>query len=187
MLLSEFDRDCSFITGSAGDKLHFKTSIEVNATLSLYHLWNPAKKCILCCTYLTLSQHHSSYCPRKPQKAQCVCYVCAVFGSVCPAYRSTGAPWPLWQSVSVGGRNVAACPAGPELQDSPDAGSLSAQTVPSASCSACGNTTHTAEGTATDSASDTNSDITDPHNCYKDILLCPVLWFVFDIFSLMLA
>lgn len=102
--------------------------------------------------------------PRKPQKAQCVCYVCAVFGSVCPAYRSTGAPWPLWQSVSVGGRNVAACPAGPELQDSPGAGSLSAQTVPSASCSACGNTTHTAEGTATDSASDTNSDITDPHN-----------------------
>lgn len=102
--------------------------------------------------------------PSKPHKADCVCHVCAVCGSVCPAYRSTGAPWPLWQSASVGGRSVAACPAGPELQDSPGAGSLSAQTAPSASCSACGRTTHTAERTAADSASNTNSDITHPYN-----------------------
>ncbi len=61
-------------------------------------------------------------------------------GRVCLAHRSRGAPWPLWRSVSVGGRSVAACPAGPELQDSPSAGSPSAQTVPSASCSACGHT-----------------------------------------------
>lgn len=57
--------------------------------------------------------------------------------TVCVAYRSRGAPWPLWRSVSVGGRSVAACPAGPGPQDSPSAGSLSAQTVPNASCSAC--------------------------------------------------
>lgn len=60
--------------------------------------------------------------------------------SPCVAYRSMGAPWPLWLSVSVGGRSVAAYPAGPELRDSPSAGSRSAQTVPSASCSACRDT-----------------------------------------------
>lgn len=66
-----------------------------------------------------------------------------VCGSVCYAYRSRGAPWPLWRSVSVGGRSVAACPAGPELQDSPSAGSPFAQTVPNASCSVCRDTQYT--------------------------------------------
>lgn len=52
-------------------------------------------------------------------------------------YKSKGAPWPRWQSVFVGGRIVAACLTDPGPQDLPDAGSLSAQTVPSVSCSAC--------------------------------------------------
>lgn len=76
------------------------------------------------------------------------------------AYRSRGAPWPLWRSVSVGDRSVAAYPAGPELQDSPSAGSPSAQTVPSASCSACRDTQETGisgESLSIDSTVSTNT------------------------------
>jgi hypothetical protein len=56
----------------------------------------------------------------------------------CVSYRSMDAAWPQQRSVSAGGRNVAACPEGPGPQGSPGAGSLSEQTVPSASSSACG-------------------------------------------------
>lgn len=75
----------------------------------------------------------------------CVAAVCvAVCGpdALCAAHRSRGAPWPRWRSVSVGGRSGAACPAGPGPRDSPGAGSLSVQTVPSASCSVCTKQTH---------------------------------------------
>lgn len=72
-----------------------------------------------------------------------VCVTCVTCVGVYFAYRSRGAPWPLWRSVSVGDRSVAAYQAGPVLQDSPSAGSPSAQTVPNASCSACRDTQDT--------------------------------------------